>query len=45
MLCYPDPDLRGHPKTIEAAGSNYDLERIITKLNVLASKAEYKITR
>jgi serine/threonine protein kinase len=44
MLCHPDPDFRGHPKNIEGLGSNYDLERFVTKFNVLATKAEYRLT-
>lgn len=42
-LCFPFPEKRGHPKTISRVGNNYDLERFITKLELLRRKAELNI--
>lgn len=39
-LCEPDLAKRGHPKNCSSTGNNFSLERFITKLNVLAYKAE-----
>jgi serine/threonine protein kinase len=36
-LCNPDPERRGHKKNIEQAGPNFDLNRFITMLDVLAT--------
>lgn len=38
-LCEPDPSLRGHPLD----RGTYSLERFVTKLDVLAYKAERKL--
>ena len=46
QLCFPFPEQRGHPKNVASKlGSNFNLERFITKLNVLTQKAELKIKR
>jgi serine/threonine protein kinase len=46
QLCYPFPEKRGHPKNVaNKFGSNFNLERFITKLDVLTKKAELKIKR
>ncbi len=45
MLCYPDPRNRGHFKDIQSAGNNFQLERFVEIFNLLARKAEYKITK
>jgi eukaryotic-like serine/threonine-protein kinase len=37
-LCDPDPQLRGHPKDLDA--SQFNLERFISRLDYLAKKAE-----
>ena len=39
-LCHPFPEKRGHPRSIVCAGSNYNLERFVTLLDVLKRKAE-----
>jgi len=45
-LCYPFPKQRGHPKNVSNKNSsNFNLERFITKLDVLTKKAELKIKR
>jgi eukaryotic-like serine/threonine-protein kinase len=44
MLCYPDPRKRGHPKNIKQFGNNYQLDRFVEVFNLLARKAEYKLT-
>jgi serine/threonine protein kinase len=44
MLCQPDPRKRGHPTNINQIGSNFILERFVSKFNYLASRAEYNIT-
>lgn len=38
-LCDPDPRLRGHPKTRQAKGSSYRLERYIALYDLLARRA------
>lgn len=43
MLCHPYPEKRGHPKNILMNGCNYSLERFITKLDVLKTRAELKL--
>ena len=41
-LCDPDPRLRGHPKDrLAAHGQQYSFERYVSKLNLLARRAEY----
>lgn len=45
MLCFPDPRRRGHIKNIEELGSNFRLERFVEIFNILATKAEYKLTK
>lgn len=45
MLCFPDPRNRGHFKNINRVGNNYHLERFVEIFNILATKAELKITR
>lgn len=43
QLCYPFPEQRGHPKNIKSNGSNFNLERYISKLDLLRRKSELKI--
>lgn len=44
QLCYPFPEKRGHPKNIASKlGSNFNLERFVTKLDVLTKRAELKL--
>jgi len=45
MLCFPDPRNRGHFKNIKETGNNFQLERFVEIFNLLARKAEYKITK
>lgn len=45
MLCQPDPRKRGHIKNIKEFGNNYQLVRFVEIFNLLARKAEYRITR
>lgn len=44
-LCIPDPERRGHPKTIKSVDSNYNLERFISELNYLNRKAELELLK
>lgn len=44
-LCYPDPERRGHPKTIKSKDSNYNLERFISELDYLNRKAELELLK
>ncbi len=44
QLCYPLPDRRGHPKDIKLIGSNYNLERYISKFEYLHKKFLYTLT-
>ena len=37
QMCEPDPEVRGDPKWRATVVPNYDLQRVISKLNVLAS--------
>jgi len=37
-LCNPDPEKRGHEKTIRQSGPNYNLERIVTMFDVIATR-------
>lgn len=39
-LCNPDPDRRGYPGGFKSSKANADLQRIITKLDILYDKAE-----
>ena len=39
-LCHPDPRKRGFPENIKSNANQYDLERFISRLDVLATKAE-----
>jgi len=44
QLCYPFPEKRGHPKNLaNKLGSNFSLERFITRFDVLTKKAERSI--
>jgi eukaryotic-like serine/threonine-protein kinase len=45
MLCYPDPRKRGHIKNRKEVGNNFQLERFVETFNLLASRAEYRITK
>jgi hypothetical protein len=42
-LCEPDPKLRGHPKN--ESGSQFDLQRVVSEFDVLATKAEYELLK
>ena len=42
-LCEPDPKLRGDRQAIGRQPLGYNLERYVSRLNLLARKAEYKI--
>ena len=45
QLCYPDPKIRGKPKSIASPASQYSLERYVSMLGNLASRAEYSLKR
>jgi hypothetical protein len=38
-LCEPDPKRRGHPADLD--GSQFNLERVISAFDLMATKAEY----
>lgn len=42
-LCFPFPERRGHPRNIDSVGSNYSMERFISKFDLLVRKAELLI--
>lgn len=42
-LCNPFPEKRGHPKNVVSNGSNFNMERFVTILDVLKRKAELSI--
>ena len=44
-LCFPFPEGRGHPRTIALKGSNLNLERFVTRFDLLKRKAEYLIKK
>ncbi|MBO9732401.1 MAG: protein kinase [Chitinophaga sp.] len=41
ICCFPYPQKRGHPKSIAEGFNQYDLQRVISKLDILAKKAEF----
>lgn len=43
-LCYPDPCKRGHPRNF-GKQNRFDLERTITRLDLLRAKAEYSVIK
>ena len=45
QLCNPDPDRRGHPRSIISSGNQYSLERYVSILGNLARRAEYALSR
>ena len=45
QLCDPDPRLRGHPQARGAQSSQYSLERYISLLNLLATRAEIELRK
>ena len=44
-LCCPDPERRGHPKTIASRDSNYNLERFVSEFNYLHRVAERELLK
>lgn len=44
-LCNPDPDRRGYPGGFKTARANADLQRIITRLDVLYKKAKFLLSK
>lgn len=42
-LCYPDPHYRGHHKNVKQGFSQYDFQRFISELDILANKAKGKM--
>lgn len=42
-LCHPDPKKRGHPEDLN--GSQFNLERIVSSLDLLATRAEYQLVK
>jgi serine/threonine protein kinase len=45
QLCDPDPMLRGHPRSRSQVGNRYSLERYVSTFNLLAKRAELRVTR
>jgi serine/threonine protein kinase len=45
QLCDPDPELRGHPRDRIGHHNPFSLQRYISSLDFLASKAEYGLLR
>jgi serine/threonine protein kinase len=43
QLCEPDPSRRGHPKTFGTLTPQHSLERFVSRLDLLARKAEYRL--
>lgn len=39
--CFPYPEKRGHPRALKLIGNQYDFQRIISKFDLLARKANY----
>ncbi|MCL5020429.1 MAG: protein kinase [Bacteroidetes bacterium] len=42
-LCFPLPEKRGHPKIIGGIGDQYNLERVISRLDYLHKKLIYQL--
>ena len=45
QLCDPDPCLRGHPRSRKGIESSYSLERYVSQLDRLATRAENRLIR
>jgi len=45
FLCHPNPEKRGHPKSLKDNGSNYSLERFVTKLDILQKKTSLELLK
>jgi serine/threonine protein kinase len=43
--CFPYPNKRGHPRSLELKGCQYDFHRIIQELEILYRKVELKLLR
>lgn len=39
--CFPIPEKRGHPKSIKEGHSQYDLQRVVSKLDILFRKVNF----
>lgn len=39
--CHPIPELRGHPKVLNSKLDQFDFQRLISKLDILARNSEY----
>ena len=44
-LCFPIPEERGHPKNIMMMGSSYNLERFVSKFDLLHENAKYRLLK
>ena len=44
-LCSPDPERRGHPKTIASRDSNYNLERFVSEFDYLHRVSEHELLK
>ncbi len=44
-LCYPLPEKRGHPNLVGGNGDQYNLERVISRLDYLHKKILYQLKR
>lgn len=44
-LCYPIPKERGHPENIITRGSSYNLERFVSKFDLIYRKAKYGLLK
>lgn len=42
-LCFPFPEKRGHPKNVASLGSNYEMERFVSRFDYLFRRAELVI--
>ena len=45
QLCNPDPNRRGHPRTVSSKFNRYSLERYVSLFDRLARRAEYTLRR
>lgn len=44
-LCNPFPEKRGHPKNIVLRGSNYNMERFVSILDILKQKSRLRVIK
>lgn len=44
-LCHPVPEQRGHPKGVRTEATRFDLERVVSRLDLLHKRSRYQVAR